>query len=680
MQPSSVGPSACALAPARRAPARVQRTAGEATTARRHAPRPQGRPDAAGHGRHDRADTPHAPAAHGGGRRHRGPRGRSDERRVGGAGTPGRARRPTPVARRVRADYQRMVDFGPRLPGYAEHDHFCDWLEEQFVGAGLDLIPCDEYEYDRWRPRRFGLDVLGGPRPERIRVATSFVRAKATPDEGVVGPLVLDDGGPAPGSVLLVDLTATTPTPGYKRLWRGPWPDLQPYADRGAAAVVFVVNTSFEELAGNWSPHTGPFQPIPALVVDRDTGRTLRERAAGRPPVRLTLRAPVRKTRVRSITAVLPGPERRGPGRRHAHRRAELRRGERRRRARASGASLRVPAPQAEAEAHAGLRGVAGAHVRHPARGARMGRGAPGPRRPRGGGRHHRAPGLPPSGRTRPSRATTPPAATSSTSSRRRLGRVPVRHGGDRHVRPRQPRAGARSRHHRRLGVPQGRRAARRRHRRPDLPPRRLRQRRDGQARREASRPGRRPSTPTSSGASTASTAPRCGRPTRRSARPVPTEDPSRPVRCGPEERFVVHAGKGRRLCVRIHGLREGDRSALVTLTALGGATVSGVSVELRRGDKVYARSATPKVGSDRKKVVLRRGANKRFPPRTPTPSSSAATGSCSRHRAPLNGDAARSWRAAPKRPRRGGSRTGSGRGRRRAGRAGRGCLRARCA
>ena len=101
--------------------------------------------------------------------------------------------------------------------------------------------------------------------------------------------------------------------------------------------------------------------------------------------------------------------------------------------------------------------------------------------------------------------------------------------------------------------------------------------------------------------------------------KPVPTDDESTPVQCGPEDRFVVDAGKGRRLAVRVHGLREGDRSALATVTALGGATVSGVSLELRRGDKVYARSATPKVGSDRKKVVLRRGANRQFPSRAYT-------------------------------------------------------------
>ena len=102
-------------------------------------------------------------------------------------------RLPSPA--RVRADYQRMVDFGPRLPGYVEHDRFCDWLEDEFVSTGLELIPCDEYEYDRWRPERFALEVLDGAAPGAVRVATSFVRSKGTPPDGVVGPLVQD--GPA---------------------------------------------------------------------------------------------------------------------------------------------------------------------------------------------------------------------------------------------------------------------------------------------------------------------------------------------------------------------------------------------------------------------------------------------------------------------------------------------------
>ena len=53
---------------------------------------------------------------------------------------------------------------------------------------------------------------------------------------------------------------------------------------------------------------------------------------------------------------------------------------------------------------------------------------------------------------------------------------------------------------------------------------------------------------------------------------PLPTEDESRPVQCGPDDRFVVDAGKGRRLAVRVRGLRRRGRRVLVTVAAVDGA------------------------------------------------------------------------------------------------------------
>ena len=50
---------------------------------------------------------------------------------------------PLPSPETIRADVQRMVDFGPRLPGYEGHDRFCTWLVDEFVAAGLELLPCD---------------------------------------------------------------------------------------------------------------------------------------------------------------------------------------------------------------------------------------------------------------------------------------------------------------------------------------------------------------------------------------------------------------------------------------------------------------------------------------------------------------------------------------------------------
>jgi hypothetical protein len=40
---------------------------------------------------------------------------------------------PLPSPATIRADVQRMADFGPRLPGYAGHNQFCSWLTDEFV-------------------------------------------------------------------------------------------------------------------------------------------------------------------------------------------------------------------------------------------------------------------------------------------------------------------------------------------------------------------------------------------------------------------------------------------------------------------------------------------------------------------------------------------------------------------
>jgi hypothetical protein len=270
---------------------------------------------------------------------------------------------PLPSPETIRADVQRMVDFGPRLPGYEGHDQFCAWLVDEFVAAGLDLLPCDEYVYDCWRPEAFGLEILDGTAAGPIEVATTYVRSASTSPDGVEGPLVYAGTMPTPGlgtalsgvapdttgapeirawadalpagllegSIAVVDLALPTPLNAgvftavstylqwtgrteedwarldYTRPWIGPWPRLEIFVGLGIKGVVFVLDAAFDVLAGNYSPHVGRPEPIPALVVDRNTGRALRAKAATRPAARLTLLAPVQETRIRSVTAVLPG-------------------------------------------------------------------------------------------------------------------------------------------------------------------------------------------------------------------------------------------------------------------------------------------------------------------------------------------------------------------------------------
>src|SRR4051794_41837763 len=92
-----------------------------------------------------------------------------------------------------------MIDFGPRLTGNRAHSRFIEWLEREFTGAGLKLLPCDVYETSRWEVGRFGLDVLDGDTAGPVKVATYFPRSKETPPAGGTGPLVYGGGAPAGG-------------------------------------------------------------------------------------------------------------------------------------------------------------------------------------------------------------------------------------------------------------------------------------------------------------------------------------------------------------------------------------------------------------------------------------------------------------------------------------------------
>jgi hypothetical protein len=273
---------------------------------------------------------------------------------------------PLPSPQQVRADFQTMVDFGPRLTGSPGHDRFIEWLEQEFVDLGATLLPCDEYAYERWTAGRFGLDVQDAP----VKVATYYTRSQETPEAGITGPLVYGGLLPAPsvnaggdlaalqaalerypadlaswaagiqsragdaeGSILVVDLPVPAPItvapfagissylywPGhteadwlaidYKRSWilPGLGIPLAPFEQMGAAGVVFVVDSSFDALEGNYLPFDHGYEPLPALYVDRDTGRALRAQCAERPAARLTLTAKREPVTCRSVTAVLPG-------------------------------------------------------------------------------------------------------------------------------------------------------------------------------------------------------------------------------------------------------------------------------------------------------------------------------------------------------------------------------------
>jgi hypothetical protein len=277
---------------------------------------------------------------------------------------------PLPSPQQVRDEFTRMVEFGPRLTASPSHDNYVAWLEQEFEAAGVQLLPCDGYTTDRWLAQDVGLELLDGPAAGPVNVATYYPRSLQTPPRGVTGPLVYGGtvptlsasgtdlaalqaaierypselqswaqgvagtlGGGPQGSILLVDLPMPVPLtaaaflpiatylnwPGhtvadwagidYKRVWIEPGLSipLAPFQAMGAAGVVFICDASLHALKGGYLPFTHGFEPLAALYVDRDTGRSLRALAASRPKATLTLTASRKPSPTHAITAVLPG-------------------------------------------------------------------------------------------------------------------------------------------------------------------------------------------------------------------------------------------------------------------------------------------------------------------------------------------------------------------------------------
>ena len=70
-----------------------------------------------------------------------------------------------PSGRQLYRDVERMVDFGPRFTGTPAHAAWIDWIEEELVRAGCQMLPRDNFGFDRWLAERWELEILGGSSP-----------------------------------------------------------------------------------------------------------------------------------------------------------------------------------------------------------------------------------------------------------------------------------------------------------------------------------------------------------------------------------------------------------------------------------------------------------------------------------------------------------------------------------
>ena len=244
-----------------------------------------------------------------------------------------------PSPARVRADFQRMVDCGPRYTGTAGHNKYIDWLETELVKAGVIMRPREQLPLTIWEATHHSLDLLDGSDAGPVLVSGYVPRSQETGDDGITGPLVYAGTAPLPaldtglqglqaaiqaypdqltswaealagtlgggvnGAIVLVDLPFPAPLPlaallalssylhwpghgisdwlktDYKRT--GLLPGLAglplgPFKALGAKGVVFIYDASAAAIDGGYMPFESGFEPLPGLFVDRDTGNRLR--------------------------------------------------------------------------------------------------------------------------------------------------------------------------------------------------------------------------------------------------------------------------------------------------------------------------------------------------------------------------------------------------------------------
>ncbi|GAB0103913.1 hypothetical protein JMUB6875_28870 [Nocardia sp. JMUB6875] len=226
----------------------------------------------------------------------------------------------------------RLNDLGPRFTGNAAHRGFVDYIDTSLRDMGIQVIR-DRVSFTRWEAGRFDLRLDGTP----LRTAGYVPYSGSTGPEGVEGELVYAgtdprDGFP-PGSLqdrivvtdarsVLLPVSMVRPVFEYLHDPDGTVADsetisgialsfstpLTVFRLAGARAVILVLDASPENAAGQYVPFLYPLAGMPGLIVDRETGARLRERARTGGRAHLTLEATVEPgATTDDVIGLLPG-------------------------------------------------------------------------------------------------------------------------------------------------------------------------------------------------------------------------------------------------------------------------------------------------------------------------------------------------------------------------------------
>jgi len=276
-----------------------------------------------------------------------------------------------PGARTLARQVSDMVALGPRFTATPAHNQFIDWIETGFQSAGLS-VSRDTFNFTQWLAQDYSLELLEGPGAGPVPLASYWTFSGPTGSGGVTGQLAYVGAIPSPsvsgglvapisdadaiqrtageaaadltaaiaavpggvkGRIALIDAPIAPLQMGdldglltyrqqdvrhrlldsedYKRAWTTILTMLEalaPFEQAGAAGVVVALDASAANAAGQFTPFINSPTSLPAVIVDRDTGRRLRAVAAGTPQARLTLQAQVTpNTPSDSLVAILPG-------------------------------------------------------------------------------------------------------------------------------------------------------------------------------------------------------------------------------------------------------------------------------------------------------------------------------------------------------------------------------------
>ena len=206
-----------------------------------------------------------------------------------------------------------------------------DILHDRLERAGVQRLRLEAVPHRRWLADSWSLTAGG----RRVATASYVPYSGGTPRGGVTAPLVQVDSAPAPGSlrgkIALWELPAGTLTLGsfaaiayrsydphgalkpdvpYQRSWvsiSSLITMLDALVASGAAGVVVVLDLPADTAKGAYYPYDGKIRPLPGVYVDRATGASLRQVAAGGGSATIELLSETRQVRTRNLLGLIPG-------------------------------------------------------------------------------------------------------------------------------------------------------------------------------------------------------------------------------------------------------------------------------------------------------------------------------------------------------------------------------------